>query len=504
MGNNKKIFTLSPGTLTLEDLNILQHGNITLLLNPSAVKNILNSREYLDQALSKNQKIYGVNTGFGLLANQQINNQDLKQLQKNLILSHATGVGNYLSKEVTRLIIVLKINSLALGYSGVKLETIEQLLNLYNTDSIPCIPQKGSVGASGDLAPLAHLVSPLLGYGELYFNNQIISAQSWLEKNNKKPYDFCSKEGLALLNGTQVTTALAVFSLLKIERLIYAAINIGAMSVDAAGGSRMPFHALLSKVRNQPGQITVANLLYNLLEDSEILNSHNNHDCPKVQDPYSLRCQPQVIGACLQQFEFSKQIINNELNAVTDNPILFSEEDHILFGGNFHAEPIGFAVDNLALVLAELGSLSERRTALLVDPHFSGLPAFLVKNGGLNSGFMIAQVTAASLVSENKALATPTVIDSIPTSANQEDHVSMATYGARRLITMVENCTNILAIELLAAAQGIELRRPLKSAVTIENILTKLREHVAFYDQDRFFYTDIKSASVFIAEHQFI
>ncbi len=493
----KKNFVLYPGEIALEDLKLLMLGGSTIKLAAGAIKNILNSREFLEQSLSKNELIYGVNTGFGLLANKKIDENNLNALQENLILSHSTGVGNYLNQEITRLILVLKINSLAMGYSGVKLETIEKLIEYYNTDALPCIPEKGSVGASGDLAPLAHMVAPLIGYGEVYYQEKIISAKHWLELTNKKPYLFASKEGLALLNGTQVTTSLAIYSLLKIEHLLNASLLIGAMSVDAIGGSRMPFNYLISKVRNQPGQIKVAEQLYNLLEGSEILESHNNKDCVKVQDPYSIRCQPQVLGACWQQFEFAQQVIINEINSVTDNPLIFSSEEKILFGGNFHAEPIGFAVDNLALVLAEMGSISERRTSLLVDPHFSGLPAFLVKDSGLNSGFMIAQVTAASLVSENKALATPTVTDSIPTSANQEDHVSMATYGARRLINMIENCTHILSIELLSAAQGIELRRPLKSSMVIENIITELRKTVDFYEGDRFFYTDLKGAYEF-------
>ena len=504
--SNNKTFTLKPGELTLSDLSQLMHGKHTLVLDNSAIANIKASRAYLEQALADDNKIYGVNTGFGILANKKIDEQDLNQLQINLILSHATGVGNYLNPEITRLILVLKINSLALGYSGVTLATIEQLIYFYNNDILPCIPEKGSVGASGDLAPLAHLVAPLLGFGEVLIDNKTVSAKDWLVAKNSNPYSFSPKEGLALLNGTQATTALAIYNLLKLEKLFAATICIGAMSVDAIAGSQKPFDYLISRVRNQPGQIAVANKIFKLLEGSEILDSHNQelgNPCNKVQDPYSIRCQPQVVGACWQQYEFSKTVIENEINSVTDNPLIFHKEHKILFGGNFHAEPIGFAVDNLALVIAELGSISERRTALLVDPSFSGLPAFLVKNSGVNSGFMIAQVTAASLVSENKALATPTVTDSIPTSANQEDHVSMATYGARRLINMLENYTNILAIELLAAAQGIDLRRPLKSSVQLETIVLALRKTVDFYEEDRFFHTDLINAAQFINTFDF-
>ena len=503
---NKKTFTLKPGELNLADLKLLMHGNYELILAKTSIPNILASREYLNQAVKDDATIYGVNTGFGLLANKKINEQDLNKLQINLILSHATGVGNFLSAEITRLILVLKINSLAMGYSAVKLETIEELINLYNQDVLPCIPEKGSVGASGDLAPLAHLIAPLIGYGEVLTNNKVISAKQWLENTNRKSYNFASKEGLALLNGTQVTTALAVYGVLKLQQLFDATVSVGAMAVDAIAGSRMPFHPLISKVRNQPGQIAIAEKLHSLLEGSEILASHDRNlgkPCNKVQDPYSIRCQPQVVGACWQQYQFSKQVIENEINAVTDNPLVFAEDRKILFGGNFHAEPIGFAVDNLALVIAELGSISERRVALLVDPNFSGLPAFLVKNSGLNSGFMIAQVTAASLVSENKALATPTVTDSIPTSANQEDHVSMATYGARRLTQMLENYTHIISIELLAVAQGIELRRPLKSSKPIEKIISALRESVSFYEEDRYFHQDLVMAAKFVLKYNF-
>lgn len=506
-------FILTPGELTLEDLELLKNGDCKLSLNKNCINNINKSRDYLESCIENNQVIYGVNTGFGLLANQVIEKNDLAKLQDNIILSHATGVGKYLSQEVVRIILILKINSLAMGYSGIRLETIDKLIYLYNNDILPCIPEKGSVGASGDLAPLAHLVTPLLGEGEVYYKNKIISAKDYLLNNNIAKYEFAAKEGLALLNGTQVTCGLLVYSLLKIKKLFNTAIYTGALSVDAACGSIKPFDKLISKVRNQSGQVKVAKLLTNLLEDSEINQSHNssshncndnNLACKKVQDPYSLRCQPQVMGACLQQLEFSESIVNNEINAVTDNPLVFATEEKIISGGNFHAEPLGFAADNLALVLAEMGSLSERRIALLLDPHFSSLPAFLVNNSGINSGFMIAQVTAASLVSENKQLANPTVIDSIPTSANQEDHVSMATYGARRLITMAENCQNILAIELLCASQGIEFRRPLKTSNKLEQVINSLRESIKFYEQDRYFYNDLVAANDFINKYSII
>ena len=501
--SNKKEFILKPGNLQLDDLRYLMHGGYNLVLDSECIDKIAASRYFLEHEINKGNKIYGVNTGFGLLANKTIEKEDLTKLQHNLIVSHATGVGQYLIPEIVRIILILKINCLSMGYSGVRLGTILELIDLYNQDIIPCIPEKGSVGASGDLAPLAHLVSPLIGYGNVYYQSQMINAEEWLKMTNKNIYKFEAKEGLALLNGTQVTTALAIYSVLQLDQLFACAIHTGAMSVDAASGNKKSFVDLISIVRNQPGQIKVAAQLYDLLSDSQFVNAHDNACCPKVQDPYSLRCQPQVMGACLQQIEFATSIIANEINAVTDNPLIFAATETILFGGNFHAEPIGFAVDNLALAIAEIGSISERRIALLLDTNFSGLPTFLVKNSGLNSGFMIAQVTAASLVSENKALSTPCVVDSIPTSANQEDHVSMATYGARRLITMIENAFVILAIELLSAAQGIELRRPHQSSVRLEKIISALRCKVDFYEHDRYFHTDIVSAIAFVKHYDY-
>lgn len=503
--SKKQKFILVPGKLELKDLELLMKGGYEIVLEQSAEDKINHCRKFLESAIDKNEVIYGVNTGFGLLAKESIDINSLSKLQENIILSHACGVGEYLSAEITRLILVLKINSLSLGYSGIKLATIEELIDFYNQDVLPCIPEKGSVGASGDLAPLAHLVTPLLGYGNVLVNNKILSAKDWLQVNNKPIYKFEAKEGLALLNGTQVTTALAIYSFFKIRHIFKAAIHVGALSVDAVCGSKKSFDKLISVVRNQPAQTRAAQMLYDLLEGSEINQNHANskHACYKVQDPYSLRCQPQVMGACLQQINTAEEILSNEINSVTDNPLIFSEEEKILFGGNFHAEPIGFIADNLALVLAEIGSISERRVALMIDTNFSDLPPFLVESSGLNSGFMIAQVTAASLVSENKALATPCVIDSIPTSANQEDHVSMATYGARRLISMTDNCYHILGIELLAAAQGIEFKRPLKTSNKLEQLMAGLREHVKFFKSDRYFHEDLVNVDKFIRCYKF-
>ncbi|HMP18261.1 MAG TPA: histidine ammonia-lyase, partial [Gemmatales bacterium] len=362
-------------------------------------------------------------------------------------------------------------------------------LNLFNHGIYPVIPEKGSVGASGDLAPLAHLAAVLIGEGEAQYRGEVIHGNKALSFMGIQPITLAPKEGLALLNGTQVSTALAIQGLLATQDILRAALVAGAFSVEAAEGSRKPFDPRIQAVRRHPAQITVARLLCNLLAHSEIEAAHA--DCSKVQDPYSLRCQPQVMGACLAQLKYAAEILLEEANGVSDNPLIFAETNDILSGGNFHAEPVAFAAAALAVVLAEIGSLSERRIALLIDKNLSGLPPFLVENGGVNSGFMIAQVTAAALVSENKTLAFPTSVDSIPTSANQEDHVSMATHGARRLLTMAENTANIVAIELLAAAQGLDFRRPLRSSPLLEQARSLIRSQVAFYDHDRYFAPDI-------------
>jgi histidine ammonia-lyase len=448
--------------------------------------------DFLKDQIASGAVIYGVNTGFGKFANQPIAPDDIEPLQRNLILSHAVGVGAYLSARVVRLVLVLKINALAQGYSGVRYAIVEALIDLYNTQSLPCIPEKGSVGASGDLAPLAHLVAPLLGHGEIDYQGKRMSAQAWLRETGRAPYCLSAKEGLALLNGTQVSTALACVSALETEQLLNTALITGALSVDAAGGSVAPFEAMIHVIRRQPGQMEVARILRALLQGSAIVSAHEH--CEKVQDPYSLRCQPQVMGACWQQLQGAIDVLKQEINAVTDNPLIFPHTQHIIFGGNFHAEPVGFAADSMALVVAEIGALSERRIAMLMDPQFTGLPAFLIEQGGLHSGFMIAHVTAAALVSENKALAHPTVIDSLPTSANQEDHVSMATYGARRLSTMVENAFYIVTIEYMAASQGIYLRQPLKTSPILQGYVDALWSQVPPYAVDRFMHDDIVMA----------
>jgi len=487
-------FILHPGTLTIADIRKLLDESCTLELSPSCLPAIQQSLEVITHAMQNKKTVYGINTGFGKLAHTRIDTQDLENLQRKLVLSHATGIGDLMSDQTVRLILALKINSLARGHSGVKPETIEALIQLFNAKVYPCIPCKGSVGASGDLAPLAHMSALLLGVGDARHNGKIISAEKALAAAGLSPLKLAAKEGLALLNGTQASTALALLGLIAAEDIYIAAITAGAMSVDASGGTQAPFDARIQEVRGHATQIKAASLLRTLLQGSEIQSAPRKH--ASVQDPYSLRCQPQVMGACLSHLIYASETLMTEANGVSDNPLIFPEQNEILSGGNFHAEPVAMAADVIAVSLAETGSISERRTALLVDPNFNGgLPAFLVNNPGLNSGFMIAQVTAAALASENKCLAYPSSVDSIPTSANQEDHVSMATYGARRLLQMADNTTGIIAIELLAACQGIDFRRPQKTSPLLENIHHLIRNIVPYYAEDRFFAPDIAAVT---------
>ncbi len=444
---------------------------------------------------------YGINTGFGLLAQTRIPVGDLQTLQRNLLLSHSVGVGEALPDAVVRLTLALKVNALARGHSGVSLDLLDALLALLRHEVYPVIPSQGSVGASGDLAPLAHLSAVLLGVGEVRVHGQVLPAAEGLRLAGLAPRTLRPKEGLALINGTQVSTALALAGLFAAEDVFAAAVVAGAMSVDALKGSDAPFDERIHRVRGQPGQIAVAAAYRLLTAGSGIRESHR--DCSRVQDPYSFRCQPQVMGAALDLIRRCADTLAIEANAVTDNPLLFVEQGAVLSGGNFHAEPVAFAADTLALALAEIGSLSERRMAVLVDPKMSGLPAFLVENSGLNSGFMMAQVTAAALVSENKALAAPCSVDSIPTSANQEDHVSMATHAARRLRPMSENAAAVIGIELLGAAQGIDLHRPARSSAVLETVHAAVRADVPFYAADRYFAPDIEAAKRWVLSGRF-
>jgi histidine ammonia-lyase len=477
---------------TLRDLS---RGGVKLAVSEAAYRDIDRGAAAVAAIVKRGQPAYGVNTGFGRLAQTHIPNDQLELLQRNLVLSHAVGVGEPLPAGVVRLTLALKIVGLAQGFSGVRRELVDALLALYNADVLPRVPSKGSVGASGDLAPLAHLSAVLLGVGEVECGGRILAASEGLKRAGLRPVTLAAKEGLALLNGTQVSTALALWNLFAIDNLYATALVAGALSVDAAEGSASPFDARIHELRGHPGQIAAAAAYRALLANSPINSSHR--ECGKVQDPYSLRCQPQVMGACRDQMEHARGVLLREANGVTDNPLVFISKEggtaEVLSGGNFHAEPVAFAADNLALAVAEIGALSERRIALLIDATLSGLPPFLVRDGGVNSGFMIAHVTAAALASENKLLAHPASVDSLPTSANQEDHVSMATFAARKLGDLCENTATILAIELLAAAQGVDLRAPILTSEKLQGVMRDIRARVPHYEIDRYLAPDIAS-----------
>lgn len=486
--------TITPGELDLATLRRVSREPVHVSLDPAALAGIHASAAVVTKVIEQNRVVYGINTGFGLLANTRIPVEQLDELQRSIVLSHAAGIGEYMSDATVRLMMVLKLNSLARGFSGIRPLVLEALMKLVNAGVYPLVPKKGSVGASGDLAPLAHMSCLLIGEGKARHDGREIAAAEALRIAGLEPIALAPKEGLALLNGTQASTAFALEGLFHAEDLFAGATVIGAMSVEAALGSRRPFDARIHAVRGQRGQIDAATCYRHLLGDlSEIGMSH--HNCEKVQDPYSLRCQPQVMGACLTQIRQAAEVLVCEANSVSDNPLVFADDEEIISGGNFHAEPVAFAADNLALAIAEIGSLSERRMALLIDSRMSGLPPFLVNNGGVNSGFMIAQVTSAALASENKTLAHPASVDSLPTSANQEDHVSMATFAGRRLADMAENTRGILAVELLAAAQGLDFRAPLRASEGVEAAKGRLRAQVPFYDKDRYFAPDIEAAA---------
>lgn len=492
-----------PGQLTLAQLrDVNRFDGIAYSLDESAFAAIHKSAEAVQQVVRENRVVYGINTGFGLLASTRIKTEELELLQRSIVLSHSAGFGEYMEDTTVRLMMVLKINSLSRGFSGIRLSVIQALIQLLNAEVYPCVPKKGSVGASGDLAPLSHMVLPLLGEGEMSYQDQLIPAAQGLKIAGLEPLTLAAKEGLALLNGTQASTAFSLEGLFAAEDLFAAGVTIGAMSVEAAMGSRAPFDHRVHFVRGQIGQIDVAAAYREILDShSEIGDSHV--DCEKVQDPYSLRCQPQVMGACLTQIRQAAEVLHIEANGVTDNPLVFANEGDFISAGNFHAEPVAMAADNLALAIAEIGSLSERRMALLIDATLSKLPPFLVENGGVNSGFMIAQVTSAALASENKSLAHPASVDSLPTSANQEDHVSMAAFAGRRLADMAENTNGVLAVEFLAAAQGLDFRAPLLGAKKIEQAKAMIRAKVTYYDKDRYFAPDIVEASHIISDADF-
>ena len=470
------------------------HSAEPLRLDDGTRRALAEGAQAVARIVAEGKPAYGINTGFGKLAGTHIARDQLELLQKNLVLSHSVGVGPLLADEVVRLTMLLKVASLARGYSGVRPIVVDAIVALLDAGVYPCIPSKGSVGASGDLAPLAHMSAALLGWGKVRHRGKILPAAEGLAIAGLAPLVLGPKEGLALLNGTQVSTALALTGLFAAQNVFAAAVVAGAMSVDAAMGSDTPFDARIHELRGHPGQIEVAAMYRRLLAGSKIRASHLTGD-DKVQDPYSLRCQPQVMGACLDAMSHAARTLLTEANGVTDNPLVFPATGESLSGGNFHGEPVAFAADHLALAIAEIGALSERRIALLIDASLSGLPPFLTAASGVNSGFMIAHVTAAALASENKSLAHPASVDSLPTSANQEDHVSMATFAARRLGDMADNTAGVVAIELLAAAQGIDFRRPLATSAPLEEAHAMIRAVAPHLDGDRFLALDIEAVT---------
>ena len=492
---------LQPGRLSLDDLQALHAGSLRLELEAAAWPAIEASAAVVQRAAAGDAPVYGVNTGFGKLASTRIGAEDLAALQRNLIRSHSVGVGEPMAAPVVRLILALKAASLARAHSGVRPVVIHKLLDVFNAGLVPHIPSQGSVGASGDLAPLSHMTLALLGEGEFVVDGHRHPAAEVLRAHGIAPLDLAAKEGLALINGTQASTALALHALFSFEPVLEAALVIGALTVDAARGSDGPFDPRIHELRGQPGQIDVARYYRALLQGSEIRSSHREGD-DRVQDPYCLRCQPQVVGACLDQLRHAALVLLREANAVTDNPLVFADDGQMISGGNFHAEPVALAADAMAVAIAEVGAIAERRIAMLIDANVSRLPPFLCAEPGLNSGFMIAHVTAAALASENKSLAHPASVDSLPTSANQEDHVSMATFAARRLQPMIANVAHILGIEWLAAAQGVEFLRPLRSSPPLEAAHALLRQTCPAMMQDRYLAPDIEAASAAVHRGQ--
>lgn len=488
------IHYISSELLSLEIVNDIISQDIKLALSEEARANIEKCRTYLDEKMkSHSDPIYGINTGFGSLYNVKISNENLSQLQENLVKSHACGTGEEVPEAIVKIMLLLKIQSLSYGHSGVQLETVERLIEFYNNDILPVIYNQGSLGASGDLAPLAHLSLPLLGEGEVYMDGFRQPAAKVLDKMGWKPIVLKSKEGLALLNGTQFMSAYGVYVLLKSVKLSYLADVIAAVSLEGYDGRIEPFNELIHMVRPHKGQIVTARRFNDLLEDSEIIAQAKQH----VQDPYSFRCIPQVHGATKDTIDYVKKVFRTEINSVTDNPNIFIESDQIISGGNFHGQPLALTLDFLGIALAELGSISERRTYQLIS-GLRGLPPFLVSNPGLNSGFMIPQYTAASIVSQNKQLATPASVDSIVSSNGQEDHVSMGANAATKALRIIENLERILAIELMNASQAIEFRRPLKSSEFLESFVKSYREEVPLVTEDRILHYDIENTIAFL------
>jgi histidine ammonia-lyase len=488
---------ITPGGLTLAQLRLFEDAPGMAVLSDQGRESIRRSHALLHDLIRQGRLVYGVNTGFGPLSGQRIGPDELAELQRRVVLSNAAGVGQPLGRRLVRRAMLLKVATLAAGASGASEALADAILFMLNAGIVPVIPEKGSVGASGDLAPLAHLGAALIGEGDVFHRGQRKLAAQALQEEGAAPLRLGPKEGLAIVNGTQVSTALAIEGLFRLEELLTTALFTGALSLEAGSGTATAFDARIQTMRAQHGQETIAAILRELLKDSPLQEAR---PVQRVQDPYCLRCQPQVMGAVLDQLRHAADILTREINGVSDNPLLDAASGDVLYGGNFHAQPIGMVADGMALAIAEIGSMAERRIAFLVDPGLSGLPAFLAPRAGLNSGFMVAQVTAAALASENKALAHPVSIDSIPTAANLEDYVSMATYAARRLIPMAENARAVLAIELLAAAQGLDLRRPARTSTILEAVHTRVRARVPALNEDRFLAPDIEAALALIAD----
>ena len=487
-------FLITPELLSFEQIGKILFEKQNLILSDKSKELICNCKSWLDKKIATHDApIYGINTGFGALHNISVSNEELNLLQENLVISHACGIGNEVSHEIVKLMLLLKIHALSLGHSGVQLKTVERLVEFFNKDVIPIVYEQGSLGASGDLAPLAHLVLPLIGKGEVYYKDKKRDAANVLKELNMEQIKLEAKEGLALLNGTQFMSSHGVYVLLKTYRLLKYADMIAALSLDAYDGRIEPFFEQLHKVRPHKGQIETAKNIRNLLDGSQLISRQKTH----VQDPYSFRCVPQVHGAVKDAVDYVSNVVLTEINSVTDNPMVFPDDDLIVSGGNFHGEPLALALDFLGIALSELGSISERRTYRLISGG-RGLPEFLVAKPGINSGFMIPQYTAASIVSQNKQLATPASVDSIPSSNEQEDHVSMGANAATKALKIVENVEKILAIELFNAAQALDFRRPLQTSPILEEFVKMYRKEVHFLEQDKLMYNEINASVEFL------
>lgn len=488
------VFYIGESQLQINTISKITADNYSIALSKEAVERIKKCRTYLDDKLAlNNEPVYGINTGFGYLQNVKVKQENLTELQHNLLLSHACGTGDEVPKEIVKLMLLLKIQSLSYGFSAIALSTVQRLVDFYTHNIFPVVYTQGSLGASGDLAPLAHLALPLIGEGEVIYQNTKIKTSELYQKLNWKPLSLQPKEGLALINGTQFMSAYGVYILIKAQKLSSWADKIAAISIDAFDCRIEPFDGLSHQIRPHKGQIETAKTIYSYLQGSEIIT----HAGKQTQDPYSFRCVPQVHGASKDSIAYIQSVFETEINAVTDNPNVFPDEDRIISAGNFHGQPLALCLDFLCIALAELGSISERRVFQLISGQ-RGLPPFLVKNAGLNSGLMIAQYTAASIVSENKQLCTPSSVDSIVSSNGQEDHVSMGANGATKCLRVVKNLENILAIELLTATQALDLRRPLKSSLIIEETFSEYRRVVSFNDADRILADDIKKSVSFM------